>query len=141
VGEALAAVRAVVPTGTGRLLKVILETGELPDAAAVRLAADIAVDHGADFLKTSSGKTRVSATLEATATMLDVIHQRSVPVGLKPSGGIRTVAAAREYLAQADRVMGPSWVAPHTFRFGASSLLDDVERVLDDEIDGERGGA
>jgi deoxyribose-phosphate aldolase len=140
-GALLAAVRAAVPTGTGRVLKVILETGELPGDDAVRRAADLAVDHGADFLKTSTGKTAVSATLGATATMLAVIRERSAAVGLKPSGGIRTVVDAGRYLAQADEVMGPAWVARQTFRFGASSLLDDVERVLDAEVAGERGGA
>lgn len=137
----LRAVRAVVPADGRRVLKVILETGELPDDHAIERAAVLALDEGADFLKTSTGKSAVSATPEATAVMLGVIRDRGAIVGLKPSGGIRTVDDARVYLRQADEMMGSAWVGPTTFRFGASSLLDALERVLDDEADGERGGA
>jgi deoxyribose-phosphate aldolase len=141
VAEVLHAVRAAVPRDRGRLLKVILETGELPDAETIERAALLALDHGADFLKTSTGKTAVSATLAATEVMLAVIRHRGSDAGLKPSGGIRTVDEAGRYLSQADDMMGRAWVTPRTFRFGASSLLDELERVLDDEVAGERGGA
>ena len=117
------AVRAAVPSDSHRL-KVILETGELADTDLIREAADLAVAHGADFIKTSTGKTPHSASLEATEVMLAVIAGASRPVGLKPSGGIRTTADARAYLEQADRIMGASWASPATFRFGASGLLD-----------------
>jgi deoxyribose-phosphate aldolase len=111
---------------------VILETGEIGDEPTIRAAAQLAVDEGADFIKTSTGKTATSATLSATAIMLDVIAGAGRRVGLKPSGGIRTLADAQAYLAQADERMGPGWVTPGTFRFGASGLLD----VLLAEIDG-----
>ncbi|HEY5664918.1 MAG TPA: deoxyribose-phosphate aldolase [Ilumatobacter sp.] len=110
---------------TGRaLMKVILETGELVDADLIRSAARLAIDLGADFVKTSTGKTPVSATPEAAEIMLREIAAAGRPVGLKPSGGIRTAADAERYLALAESVMGPGWPAPATFRFGASGLLD-----------------
>lgn len=140
VSSTLGAVRDAVAGDRGRVLKVILETGELPDQAAISLAAQLALDHGADFLKTSTGKTPVSATLEATATMLVAIREHGPGAGLKPSGGIRTIADARVYLFQADRIMGPLWITPSTFRFGASSLLDALEQALDEEAAGDRGG-
>jgi deoxyribose-phosphate aldolase len=116
------AVRAVVPNDS-HLLKVILETGELVDPTLVHGAAHLAVLHGADFIKTSTGKTAVSATLGATAIMLLVIHEAGRTVGIKPSGGIRTLEDAEAYIAQADDVMGQGWASPTTFRFGASGLL------------------
>jgi deoxyribose-phosphate aldolase len=116
------AVRAIVPDDSHGL-KVILETGELLEPAAIHAAAQLAVDHGADFIKTSTGKTPRSATLEATAIMLGVIQGAGRPVGLKPSGGIRTVDDATHFITQADDLMGAGWAAPATFRFGASGLL------------------
>jgi deoxyribose-phosphate aldolase len=116
------AVRAVVPHDS-HVLKVILETGELVAPTAIRAAAQLAVDHGADFIKTSTGKTATSATHEATEIMLEVIRGAGRPVGLKPSGGIRTLADATSYLHQADEMMGTGWAGPTTFRFGASGLL------------------
>lgn len=106
----------------GTVLKVILETGELKDPAVIRRAADLAIGAGADFIKTSTGKTAVSATPEAVAAMLDAIKAAGRPVGLKPSGGIRTVEEAGRYLAQVDAAMGSGWATPATFRFGASGL-------------------
>lgn len=114
-----------------RLVKVILETGELPDQATVAAAARFAIDHGADFVKTSTGKTPVSATPESVATLLQVIRHADRLVGIKPSGGIATVAAAAGYLGQADEVMGPAWARPSTFRFGASGLLDRLIAVIE----------
>jgi deoxyribose-phosphate aldolase len=105
-------------------MKVILETGALGDLDAVRRAARFAIDHGADFVKTSTGKIDVSATQEAAAVILEEIAAADHPVGLKPSGGIRTLADARTYLRLADGVMGTDWATPATFRFGASGLLD-----------------
>lgn len=113
-------------------LKVILETGMLPDQAMVRKAADIAIDCGADFIKTSTGKTPVSATPEAVKTMLSAIKAADRTVGLKPSGGIRTLADAGLYLGLVDAAMGPVWASPTTFRFGASALYD----ALADAIEG-----
>lgn len=119
-----------------RLLKVILETGEYPDAAGIRAASELAIDAGADFIKTSTGKTPNSASLAAVRAMLGVIGGAERPVGIKPSGGIRTLADAKSYLALADAMMGEDWVSPATFRFGASGL----HQVLLDTIAGEAGG-
>jgi deoxyribose-phosphate aldolase len=116
-----------------KLLKVILETGMLPDAETVARASRLALEAGADFLKTSTGKTPVSATPEAAEAMLLAIRDRdgARPVGLKVSGGLRRVEDAARYLALADRIMGPDWANPHTFRIGASALLDDLARAVE----------
>ena len=127
----ISAVRQAVAAGSGKTLKVILETGELGDLAVIRAAAELAIRHGADFIKTSTGKTPVSATLGATQVMLQVIHDLDPAVGLKPSGGIRTLADAAAHLAQADTIMGPAWASPATFRFGASGLLTALEAAID----------
>lgn len=113
-------------------LKVILETGEYPDLEAVKAASELAVEAGADFIKTSTGKTAHSASIPAARAMLLVIGMADRPVGLKPSGGIRTLADAAGYLALADAIMGPDWATPETFRFGASGL----HQVLVDVIAG-----
>ncbi len=119
--DLLAATRRATGDAT---MKVILESGTVADAETVRELADLAIDGGADFIKTSTGKTARGATLEAAATMLGAIADADRVVGLKPSGGIRTADDAERYLALADGVMGPGWATPATFRFGASGLLD-----------------
>ena len=124
----LQAVREVVHAPAH--LKVILETGELINPERIRRASELAIKSGADFIKTSTGKSKISATPEAVTTMLQVIRDSGRPVGLKPSGGIRTVAEAQQYLDLADAIMGPQWATPQTFRFGASGLLDAVEAEL-----------
>ena len=110
----------IAPPG---VLKVILETGEL-DNEAIRSAAELAVGLGADFIKTSTGKTDVSATLGAARIMLEVIAATDHTVGIKPSGGIRSFNDAVDYLDLAEEVMGSDWATRSTFRFGASGLLD-----------------
>ena len=120
--EVLSTVRAV--TGGRALMKVILETGELVDPDAIAKAARFAIDHGADFIKTSTGKTKVSATPDAARIMLDAIAATDRTVGLKPSGGISTAADADGYLTLAESVMGADFLQPRTFRFGASGVLD-----------------
>ena len=120
--EMVEAVREMIDQN--RLLKVILETGELKDAALIETASRIAIEAGADFIKTSTGKTPVSATPEAAEIMLNAIKTSGRPVGLKPSGGIRTVADAKIYLDLADRILGQGWATPQTFRIGASSVYD-----------------
>lgn len=114
-----------------RRLKVILETGSYPSVESISAAAQLAIDHGADFVKTSTGKTAVSATPAAVRAMLEAIRHSGRAVGIKPSGGIRTLDDAGVYLALADEVMGPQWATPATFRFGASGLLDALEAVID----------
>ena len=123
----LGAVRA--ETG-GRTMKVIIETGELPDRAAIDRATHFAIANGADFVKTSTGKTPVSATPEAAEIVLEAIDVSGRPVGFKASGGIRTLADAATYLDLADAIMGPAWATPATFRFGASGLLDALEAAI-----------
>jgi deoxyribose-phosphate aldolase len=106
------------------LMKVILETGELVEAPLIAAAARFAIEHGADFIKTSTGKSKVSATPEAARIMLDAIAEAGRTVGLKPSGGISSAADAGAYLALAESVMGAGFLQPRTFRFGASGVLD-----------------
>ena len=124
----LQAVREVVHVPVH--LKVILETGELVNRERIRRASELAIKSGANFIKTSTGKTKISATPEAVTAMLQIIRDSGRPVGLKPSGGIRTVADAQQYLDLVDAIMGPQWATPQTFRFGASGLLDAVEAEL-----------
>lgn len=122
----LAAVRRACE---GRTLKVILETGELNDAALIRRACAIALDAGADFLKTSTGKVKVNATLDAAKLLLEAIRDGGhAKVGFKPAGGIRTVADAAAYIALTRDHLGE--VTPARFRIGASGLLNDIEAVL-----------
>ena len=137
VEAVLKAVRRAVPRR--RRLKVILETGELRDRERIALACRLAIAAGADFLKTSTGKTRAGATPEAARIMLNAIHDADRPVGLKVAGGVRTVEDAAVYLALADRAMGAGWATPATFRIGASALLDALERVLGGREGGPRG--
>jgi deoxyribose-phosphate aldolase len=115
----------------GQQLKVILETGAYPDQASVAEACRLAIDAGADFLKTSTGKIAVSATPESAATMLEAIRSSGRPVGFKAAGGIRTYEDAVAYLNLAERIMGPGWVAPMTFRIGASGLLAALIGVIE----------
>lgn len=126
----LTAVRQACP---GLLLKVILETGELKTPALIERACQLSLDGGADFLKTSTGKTPVSATLEAARLMLGTIAASPAArtrVGFKAAGGIRTVAEAAAYLALVQELLGASALTPQRFRIGASSLLSDIEAVL-----------
>lgn len=124
--EQIIRVKAVIPAPA--ILKVILETGEIKDPLLIHMASEIAINAGADFIKTSTGKVPVNATLEAAEVMLTVIEEtrRDVlkDVGFKPAGGIRSVDDAAAYLALADRILGSNWPSAATFRFGASGLLD-----------------
>lgn len=138
-GDAM--VRAVRESSGGKTLKVILETGEYPDLARVRAASELAIAAGADFIKTSTGKTAHAASPAAVRTMLEVIAATMRPVGLKPSGGIRTLADAAGYLSLADDIMGPHWATPQTFRFGASSLHQVLVDTIAGGISGETSGS
>lgn len=122
-GDTRAVLDAARGASDGRTLKVILETGRLLTAGAIASAAGEAIAAGADFLKTSTGKTPVSATLEAAHLLLDAAAGAGRPVGVKVAGGVRTVGQAAAYLRLADRVMGTP-VGPGSFRFGASGLLN-----------------
>jgi deoxyribose-phosphate aldolase len=115
----------------GGVMKVILETGMLRQPAAIRRAADLAIDEGADFIKTSTGKTDVGATADAVIAMLSAIRISGRPVGLKVSGGVRTLNDARTYIELADAAMGEGWAKPETFRIGASGLLSALMLTLE----------
>jgi len=113
----------------GRTLKVILETGELRDPLLIRNAARIALDAGADFLKTSTGRTPNGATIDAARLLLTAISSGGYrQVGLKVSGGIRTAEQAQNYVYLARAALGQP--TPARFRIGASSLLDDLQAVI-----------
>lgn len=116
--------------GTSILLKVILETGILQDLEIIKNASEDMLIAGADFLKTSTGKVAVGATLEAAEVMLFTIKSMSIklsrPLGLKVSGGIRTKETAVQYIELAEKIMGYEWVNPQHFRIGASQLVDQL---------------
>ncbi len=125
-------------------LKVILETGELETLDNVRKASVLAMAAGADFIKTSTGKVTPAATLPVTLVMLEAIrdfHRRTGRiVGMKPAGGIRTAKEAISYLVVLYETLGPRWMTPDLFRFGASSLLNDVLQQLHKERTGRYSG-
>lgn len=116
--------------GKDRLLKVILETGELKTVNAIAGASRLCIANGADFIKTSTGKSKVSATPEAANIMLEAIAAAKNNVGFKASGGIKTLEEAKKYLVLADSIMGLRWINPNNFRIGASSLLNDLIAVI-----------
>lgn len=111
-------------------LKVILETGELGNLDNVRLASDIAIAAGADFIKTSTGKVSPAATLAVTLVMLECIRDYYLStgrkIGMKPAGGISSAKLALSYLVMVKETLGDAWLNSDLFRFGASSLLNDV---------------
>ncbi|MFK8017974.1 MAG: deoxyribose-phosphate aldolase [Gammaproteobacteria bacterium] len=111
-------------------LKVILETGELGNLDNVRLASMLAMYAGADFIKTSTGKIQPASTLPVTLTMLeairDYVERTGRKVGMKPAGGISKSKLAIQYLVVLRETLGDGWLTPEWFRFGASSLANDV---------------
>jgi deoxyribose-phosphate aldolase len=122
--------RCKATCGPHVLLKVILETGALQELPVIDEASYDAIMAGADFIKTSTGKLGLGATLEAAAVMLLTIRNMAPSlqhrVGFKASGGIRTVEQAARYVKLAEHIMGPEWVTPQTFRLGASQLVDEI---------------
>jgi deoxyribose-phosphate aldolase len=111
-------------------LKVILETGELSTLDNVRKASDIAIQAGADFIKTSTGKIQPAATMPVTLVMLEAIKDHylktGVMIGMKPAGGISTAKSALQYLVMLYETLGSKWMSNEWFRFGASSLANDI---------------
>ena len=111
-------------------LKVILETGELVTLDNVRLASNIAMEAGADFIKTSTGKVSPAATPPVVLTMLEAIRDFQIKtgkkIGMKPAGGIGTAKQAIQYLVMIKDTLGDDWLSPNLFRFGASSLANDI---------------
>ena len=121
-------------------LKVILETGELQTYDNVRLASEIAMRAGADFIKTSTGKISPAATMPVTLVMLEAIrdyfYETGIRIGMKPAGGIRTAKEALAYLVMVKETLGDDWLTPDLFRFGASTLVNDVLMQLVKVADG-----
>lgn len=132
VYDEIAAVRAACdrPDGSGAHLKVIFETGELQTYDNVRRVSWLAMLAGAHFIKTSTGKVQPAATLPVTLVMLEAVRDfresTGQMIGVKPAGGIRTAKDAIKYLVMVNEVAGPDWLDPDWFRFGASTLLNDL---------------
>ena len=126
-------------------LKVILETGELGSYDQVRIASDLAMRAGADFIKTSTGKVAPAATLPVTLVMLEAIrdffYATGRRVGMKPAGGIRTAKESLAYLVMLAETLGDDWLTPDLFRFGASTLANDVLMQIAKLTDGRYQGA
>lgn len=139
-------IRAVKAACGAAHLKIILETGELETYDNIRRASDLAIEaassvpgaselsDGEVFIKTSTGKVSPAATLPVTLVMLEAIRDHflatGVRVGMKPAGGIRTAKQALQYLVMVNETLGPIWLSPMLFRFGASSLADDLIRQI-----------
>ena len=121
-------------------LKVILETGELGTLDRVRRASTLAMHAGADFIKTSTGKIQPAATLPVTLVMLQAIrdhyHETGRRVGMKPAGGIAKAKLAIQYLVMLRETLGEEWLTPEWFRFGASSLVNDILMQLQKQSTG-----
>jgi deoxyribose-phosphate aldolase len=126
-------------------LKVILETGELATYDNVRRASWLALLAGADFIKTSTGKISPAATLPVVHVMLQAVKDWKAQTGeqraVKPAGGIRTAKDAIRYLVAVNEVAGPEWLDPYYFRFGASSVLNDLIMQRRAQLDGHYSGA
>lgn len=127
--------------GSQAHLKVILETAELETCDNIRLASFIAMEAGADFIKTSTGKSSSAASMEVTLVMLQAIlsyyEETGKKVGMKPAGGIKTAKQAIHYLVMLHEVLGDDWLTPSLFRFGASSLLNDLLRQIFKQVSGD----
>jgi deoxyribose-phosphate aldolase len=121
-------------------LKVILGTGELATLTNVARASLVSMMAGADFIKTSTGKESVNATLPISLVMVRQIRayleRTGFKIGYKPAGGIRTAKTALEYMFLIKEELGNEWLEPHLFRFGASGLLTDIERQLEHYVTG-----
>ena len=140
VADEIASVRDAC---SGVHLKIILETGELETLENIRAASELAIEAAASageiadgeiFIKTSTGKVSPAATMPVTLVMLEAIRdyyeETGVRIGMKPAGGIRTAKQSLHYLVMVKETLGSAWLSPHLFRFGASSLTNDVLRQL-----------
>ena len=139
VFDEIAAIKDLTHKYNARL-KVIFETGEISTLDNVRRASDIAIYAGADFIKTSTGKIGVAATMPVTLVMLDAIkdyyYKTGIMVGMKPAGGISTAKGALQYLVMLHETLGNAWLDNKWFRFGASSLANDLILQLEKEARG-----
>ncbi|HEY9898918.1 MAG TPA: deoxyribose-phosphate aldolase [Pantanalinema sp.] len=126
-------------------MKVILGTGELATLTNVARASQVSILAGADFIKTSTGKEPVNATLPVGLVMARIIRdhyeQTGYAVGLKPAGGIRTAKSALDWMVMVKEELGTPWLRPELFRFGASALLTDIERQLEHYVTGRYAAA
>jgi deoxyribose-phosphate aldolase len=139
VFDEIASIKEVCKKYQARL-KVIFETGEISTLDNVRKISDIAMHAGADFIKTSTGKISVAATMPVTLVMLDAIkdyyNKTGIMVGMKPAGGISSAKNAIQYLVMLHETLGNAWLTNEFFRFGASSLANDIVLQLEKEIRG-----
>jgi deoxyribose-phosphate aldolase len=126
-------------------IKTILGTGELATLNNVAKASVVCMLAGADFIKTSTGKEKVNANLQTSLAMIRMIRwfeeETGIEIGYKPAGGIATAKVALDYLALMKEELGTHWLQPHLFRFGASSLLTDIERQLEHTLTGHYAAA
>ncbi len=114
-----------------KTLKIIIESGELKTVDNIREASSLCVDANVDFIKTSTGKTEISATPEAANIILETINQSNKNIGFKASGGIKTLEDAKKYLSLAQSIMGTNWVNSSNFRIGASSVLTNLIETIE----------
>jgi deoxyribose-phosphate aldolase len=152
-GEVMEEIRAIKAACGPAHLKIILETGELETLDAVRFASDMAIEaalaapadghratDGEIFIKTSTGKVTPAATMPVTLVMLesirDAYRRTGIRIGMKPAGGIRTAKSALHYLVMVQETLGAEWLSPHLFRFGASTLANDLLRQILKELRG-----
>jgi deoxyribose-phosphate aldolase len=134
VAREIVEIKAACGGSGGAHLKVILETGELETYDNIRRASDLAIAAGADFIKTSTGKIQPAATLPVTLIMLEAVRDHYLRtqniIGVKPAGGIRTAKQALHYLVMVKETLGDAWLTPDRFRFGASTLANDILRQI-----------
>jgi deoxyribose-phosphate aldolase len=119
--------------GNSILLKVIIESGELKTDELITKASEISINAGADFIKTSTGKVPINATLSAANIMLNVIKNLNPNVGFKAAGGVKNVEDAEKYLSLVMDTLGASWLSETHFRFGASGLLSNLLMTIDND--------
>lgn len=115
----------------GKTIKIIIESGILAKPSLITQACQLCMENEVNFIKTSTGKTPVSATPEAANLILENISSGRRNIGFKASGGIKTLDEAKKYLILAESIMGEKWVSPQTFRIGASSLLNDLITTIE----------
>ncbi len=131
--------RCKAACGDQAILKVIIESGELAEPDLIKQASTIAIQAGANFIKTSTGKVPVNATLEAAEIMLNCIKELNPACGFKAAGGVRSTEQAADYIELANGIMGADWVTQAHFRFGASGLLASLQATLGGEtVGGEK---
>lgn len=121
------------------VLKVIIETGELKSEEIIYEASRLAIDCGADFIKTSTGKVPENATPRSAEIMLNAIKDSNKPIGFKPAGGIKTVNDVADYLELSERILGKNWPSPQVLRFGASGVLGNLLDTLNGKISTDDG--